>query len=461
MKKQDKYFEPSKFFTPIFILAICVLLIISTFAYRSTIALDKTQEEITRSYQVKSELISLYAKLKEAESSQWQYMLTERNDLLKPYEEGRERIDKVIKRLELYAQSSPEQAERLSDLKWSISAALYSLEDGLAIDQEKKLNKDVLIKRISDSNILLGSVRELINEMIKVEDNHIRESRFQNIKESSFTPFGSLLLILFSLLALVLFYYQINEDFLRLKKINYELELTNQELNSFNHITSHDLQEPLRKIETFISRLDDKEKQQLSDNGKQYLEKINSSAKNMRRLIKDLLLFSQTNTTEREFEIVSLQGILDEVKSEIEDELSAKNGQIVFNNVLPEVKVIPFQMKQLFLNLIGNSIKYAKSDVEPLIEISHTTVDADKSLKKSLKGKHFHKISIVDNGIGFDQQYAQKIFELFERLHQKNDYSGSGIGLAICKKIVENHDGGITAEGRPGVGSSFHIYLPL
>jgi len=303
----------SKFFTPIFILAICVLLIISTFAYRSTIALDRTQEQITRSYQIKSELNHLYAKLKEAESSQWQYMLTDENDFLKPYEEGRGKIDKIIKRLELYAQSSPEQAERLSDLKWSINAALYSLEDGLAIDQEKKVSKELLTKKISDSSVLLGSVKELINEMVKDEDYHIREYRLQNIKESSFTPFGSLLLILFALLALVLFYYQVNEDFVQLQRINTELESTNEELNSFNHITSHDLQEPLRKIETFISRLDEKEKQKLSDNGKVYLEKINSSAKNMRRLIKDLLLFSQTNSTERELEIVELQSILNDV----------------------------------------------------------------------------------------------------------------------------------------------------
>jgi len=128
---------------------------------------------------------------------------------------------------------------------------------------------------------------------------------------------------------------------------------------------------------------------------------------------------------------------------------------------LPKVKAIPFQIKQLLLNLIGNSIKYAKSDVAPVIEVFHSIIEPDKHLQKFLKGKHYHKISIADNGIGFDQQYAHKIFELFERLHQKNDYSGSGIGLAICKKIVENHEGSITAEGKPGVGSTFHIYLPL
>lgn len=461
MKKKDTNFMTSKFFTPIFILAICVLLIISTFAYRSTIALDRTQEQITRSYQIKSELNHLYAKLKEAESSQWQYMLTDENDFLKPYEEGRGKIDKIIKRLELYAQSSPEQAERLSDLKWSINAALYSLEDGLAIDQEKKVSKELLTKKISDSSVLLGSVKELIGEMVKDEDYHIREYRLQNIKESSFTPFGSLLLILFALLALVLFYYQVNEDFVQLQRINTELESTNEELNSFNHITSHDLQEPLRKIETFISRLDEKEKQKLSDNGKVYLEKINSSARNMRRLIKDLLLFSQTNSTERELEIVELQSILNDVQTELEEELQSKNGEIIIKSELPEVKAIPFQLKQLLLNLIGNSIKYAKSDVAPVIEVSHSIIDPDKHLQKFLKGKHYHKISIADNGIGFDQQYAHKIFELFERLHQKNDYSGSGIGLAICKKIVENHEGSITAEGKPGVGSTFHIYLPL
>lgn len=443
-----------------FILAICVLLIISTFAYRSTIALENSQEQITRSYQVKSELYYLYFKLAEAKASQREYLITEKNESLKPYEEARGKIDKTIRRLELYAQSSPEQAERLKDLKWSVAAAVYSLEDVLSVENSDGKNKTQLLQRMDDNNVLLRSVKEQVKEMARIEDILIRENRLNHIKQSSFTPYGSLLLILFALLALVLFYYQINEDFEQLRTMNRELETTNTELNSFNHITSHDLQEPLRKIETFISRLEDKERQNLSDTGKQYLDKISSSASNMRRLIQDLLLFSQTNSTDRGFEKASLQQIIEDVTNDLVDELETRNGKIMVAHDLPEIECIPFLMHQLFANLIGNSIKYSKADIPPLIEVSYSFYEPDDSDKKIFTDSRYHKITLKDNGIGFEQQYASKIFDLFERLHQKNEYSGSGIGLAICKKIVDKHGGVISAEGVPGKGASFYIFLP-
>ncbi len=437
-----------------------MLLIISTFAYRSTIELENSQEQITRSYQIKSELYYLYYKLAESKASQREYLFTEKSDALKPYEEARGKIDKAIRRLELYAQSSHDQAERLKDLKWSVNAAVYSMEDVLAVEGGTQENKELLLKKLTDSNVMLRSVKEQVKEMVRVEDLLIREHRLNHIKQSSFTPFGSLLLILFALLALVLFYYQINEDFEQLRTMNRELETTNTELSSFNHITSHDLQEPLRKIETFISRLEDKEKQNLSDTGKQYLDKISSSASSMRRLIQDLLLFSQTNSTERGFEKASLQLIVEDVIKDLEDELETKKGRVVISTALPDAECIPFQIHQLFANLIGNSIKYSKADTPPVIEVSYSLFEPVDSDKKKFIESRYHKITLKDNGIGFEQQYASKIFDLFERLHQKNEYSGSGIGLAICKKIVDNHSGIITAEGVPAKGASFHIYLP-
>ncbi|HEY8405179.1 MAG TPA: ATP-binding protein, partial [Flavobacteriales bacterium] len=314
---------------------------------------------------------------------------------------------------------------------------------------------------LEDTDVLTRSVITQINEMLRVEDVHIRNNRLMHIKQSTFTPFGSLLLILFALLALVLFYYQINEDFTQLKAMNKELEITNAELSSFNHITSHDLQEPLRKIETFISRLVEKERDNLSDNGKVYLDKISVSAHNMRRLIQDLLLFSQTNKTEREFEHVSLQEIVQDVLQELEQDLESKKGVVKIKSKLPELTCIPFQIRQLFVNLIGNSIKYSKEGRPLVVEIFHSIYIPTESEKNILPLAKYHEIIVKDNGIGFEQQYANKIFELFERLHQKNQYSGSGIGLAICKKIIDNHSGHIIAEGMPDEGATFHIYLPV
>ncbi|RKS02426.1 CHASE3 domain-containing protein [Flavobacterium sp. 102] len=246
---------------------------------------------------------------------------------------------------------------------------------------------------------------------------------------------------------------------LSLEQQNIELEASNKELLAFNYVASHDLQEPLRKIQTFISRLSDKEYDHLSDNGKEYITRIHSSVDRMRILIDDLLQYSRANKTEKVFEKVNLGDLLENAKFDLAQSIEEKNAEIE-SEKLPKMTVIPFQIQQLFINLIGNSLKYSKENVTPKIKISSKKVVAleEDLIPKKTKDK-FYKITFEDNGIGFEQEYAEKIFILFNRLHNKNEYAGTGIGLAICKKIVENHKGYIFAEGKPKEGSKFTIYL--
>ena len=246
-----------------------------------------------------------------------------------------------------------------------------------------------------------------------------------------------------------------------LEERNLELEQSIKELESFNRVASHDLQEPLRKIQTFISRVIEKDKANLSVQGKEYLSKIESSAHKMRILIDDLLLFSRTNKAEKIFEKTDLNKLLESAQQELAYEIEEKNA-VIQAAQLPVANVIAFQIQQLFANLLGNALKYSNPGTPPLIKIDCEKLAArDNPDFITDKRKKYLKIIISDNGMGFDQQYAEKIFILFHRLHNNTEYVGTGIGLSICKKIAENHNGFIIAEGKPGIGATFTVYLPV
>jgi PAS domain S-box-containing protein len=244
-----------------------------------------------------------------------------------------------------------------------------------------------------------------------------------------------------------------------LAELNEQLKESNANLAQFAHVTSHDLQEPLRKIAMFASRLQEFMHDPYDRNTTYFLNKIQESASRMQRLIIDILSYSEL-TKEPQFVSVDLNEILKDV--EIDLELVFKEREAVLNHKkLPVVEGIPIQLRQLFYNVINNSLKFARKDIPPVINISNSICkfpDFDSPiLNKNLK---YHKIQISDNGIGIDPLYTQTIFEIFNRLHDKSDYSGTGIGLAMCKKIVLNHHGDITAGNSSKKGAVFNIYLP-
>lgn len=240
-----------------------------------------------------------------------------------------------------------------------------------------------------------------------------------------------------------------------LEEKNAELERKNKELESFNYIASHDLQEPLRKIQLFYSRILDKDKENLSEISLEYFSSIGNAADRMQRLIEALLSYSTTNFKGMTFEKTDLNEILADVKSDLEELIATKNATIESDS-LPKASVIAFQFRQLLSNLISNGIKYSQKGIPPHIRIACGEFQPDEH-----KSKKYWKISVTDNGIGFEQKYEHKIFELFQRLHGKTDFAGTGIGLAICKKIIENHKGYIRVKSAPGKGSTFCIYLPI
>ncbi len=245
-----------------------------------------------------------------------------------------------------------------------------------------------------------------------------------------------------------------------LEQRNQELELNNKELAAFNYVASHDLQEPLRKIQTFLSRLKEKESDQFSESGKTYMARIDIAAGRMRALIDDLLQYSRTNKADAVLEATNVNTLISDAQQDLAEAIVEQDAQITVAK-MPNMLVIPFQIQQLFANLMNNSLKYSAKDRPLVISITYSSI-AKKEDERLAFGhfEHYHKISFSDNGIGFEQQYAEKIFTLFSRLHNKDEYSGTGIGLSICKKITDNHAGFIFAKAAPDKGATFEIFLP-
>ena len=247
---------------------------------------------------------------------------------------------------------------------------------------------------------------------------------------------------------------------LELENNNKELEYINAELESFNNIVSHDLQEPLRKIQIFISRLEEKELHLLTQQGKDYFSKIRTAANRMQTLLIDLVNYSRTIKGDKVFAATDLNLVLDEILLDLSCSIEEKKAEILIGK-LPTLIAIPFQIKQLFINLISNALNYSREEVSPQISIV-----SKKVTKRDLRNynidnkKEYYKIVISDNGIGFKQEYAEKIFLLFKRLETDAKYAGTGLGLAICSRIVENHQGFIKVKSTPNLGSKFYIFFP-
>jgi len=240
---------------------------------------------------------------------------------------------------------------------------------------------------------------------------------------------------------------------------NAHLKAVNEELDQFAYIASHDLQEPLRKIQVFSDKILMKNNVD-TETGK-YFKKIISSSRRMQLLINDLLSFSRHSISAADFRETNLTHLVKEAINELEIEIENTHATVHFDH-LPVMRVIPSLMQQLFYNLINNALKFRKKTVAPEIYISSEKITAAEiaTLPQSRNGNNFYRITVNDNGIGFDNKYADEIFMLFKRLHSQHEFEGTGVGLSICKKIVEKHNGSLMAVSEPQKGSSFIITLP-
>ncbi|WP_227699206.1 PAS domain-containing sensor histidine kinase [Spirosoma radiotolerans] len=247
-----------------------------------------------------------------------------------------------------------------------------------------------------------------------------------------------------------------------LQQVNQDLTRSNANLQQFAYAASHDLQEPLRKIQSFSALLADQLDDQLTESSRSYLQRITAAGSRMSMLIKDLLAYSRIATRQQTFGPVSLNAIVKGVLSTLDWEIQQAQAQIQVDD-LPVVNGDESQLGQLFQNLLTNAIKFVGPKQLPLIHIQYVQCspsDLPGDVRPGIKAPFYHQINVVDQGVGFDEKFRDRIFQVFQRLHGKNEYPGSGVGLAICLRVVENHGGGITAISEPGHGATFCVYLP-
>ena len=582
------------FLKSIFVISIFTIFFISVVTYKHISLVNNSFRWVNHSYEINLELERLVSHLKDAETGQRGFLLTQDSAYLAPYLNSKIKIATSFAKVKAFTKNNPLQQQNIRALKFYINKRQNYLSLVLHLSREKSLIDENLKAKLDIGRVTMDSIRTQIDDMIQLEKKALKQRELYYNDTMKVTPVFIYVTLLITLVLISISYLRINKDLEKFKnannrlavlnecnnlaenvgsfgswqldletnefifsdncyrllgfppqaflasqdnfikyvhpedvqtfrkitskmvksgklnpftyrimrkdkKIRYfrttgrivtskagdkiligtnsdvtdevlaslslaqqntELEATNKELLAFNYVASHDLQEPLRKIQTFVSRLSDKEYENLSDSGKEFMGRINSSVERMRILIDDLLQYSRTTKTEKIFEDCDLNQLLDNVKIDMAQLIEEKKAKIQYQS-LPQLKVISFQIQQLFSNLINNSLKYSKLEIAPEIKILCQKVIAtdEERLPKNSKEK-FYKITFIDNGIGFEQEYAEKIFVLFNRLHNKNDYEGTGIGLAICKKIVENHRGFIFGEATPNVGAIFTIYLP-
>jgi PAS domain S-box-containing protein len=246
-----------------------------------------------------------------------------------------------------------------------------------------------------------------------------------------------------------------------LEQANHHLARSNEALERFAYVASHDLQEPLRKLQTFGRLILSKEEATFTEKGRDYFDRMIGAAQRMQVLLEALLNFSRTTAPNQNKVLTSLSQLLDEVRADLHENIEDRQARIEAGP-LPALPVVPFQVRQLLTNLIGNALKYTRPGVAPNIRIRGRWIDGAEVSPPpgAAPAPRWFRLTVEDDGIGFEPEYAEKIFELFARLHGKSDYSGSGIGLSICQKVAENHGGFIRAEGFPGEGARFEVYFP-
>lgn len=377
-------------------------------------------------------------------------------------------IDPLLFKLDSIFEKSSPQGKRLQLIRIQLAdfqqrTKLFLSETVTHMDSSDK------ISFLQADALNVEQINKLIQDISGIETklSHTRTQSRDNYKTQVFSYNWAIMLIaiLFLISAFTLLDMEVNRNKryrIELENRIEELDRSNSELEQFAYVASHDLQEPLRKIRSFSDRLSLKFKEDLPSEAKGIIQKVHDASKRMQLLINDLLSFSRLIKKDTQMVSIDLNLILQDVRKILS--LAIKENRVIIQcEPLPTINGYEFQITQLVQNLISNSIKYRHAELNPRIEITYS-LEKNRNLPGIARfqpNRDFHHITISDNGIGFSPEYAEKIFVIFQRLHAKEEYEGTGIGLAICRRVVTNHNGYITATAKEGLGAKFSIYLPV
>ncbi|MEZ0542786.1 sensor histidine kinase [Fibrella arboris] len=453
-----------------FLLAIILISVGFALSFYSYIRTKQDNERLSHTFEVINTLEDILSLTKDIETGTRGYLITRKTIFLDPCLQALPKIHPELTRLRALVNDNPQQQRatdtlsRLIDAKIEISSRQIRLNPRAA-------------ESIRQSYLLVGKMRmdHIRQQAAKMID---REQAFMKLRSSNaHRSFQNTLVLIFALslltFAVLLISYNLLDRELHRRMVNelqlrqYEnqlqgkiqqLEISNQELERFAFVASHDMQEPLRKIQTFGDLLNQHYAPMVESDGRLYLSKMLTSADRMSKLIRDLLTFSRLKNQPDAFQRVSVGDVLDRVLLDLEVPIRTSGASITIGP-MPVLDAVPSQLDQLFNNLIGNALKYTKPDTVPVISISADRIDeeADPGV---LTSQPYYQLTVTDNGIGFNEKYLDRIFDVFQRLHAKAQYEGTGIGLAICKRVVAYHHGSITARSQEGIGTTFIITLP-
>jgi signal transduction histidine kinase len=474
----------SKWISLIWIVAVLALVANAVVASYNVGRVLQNERVILHTRNVQSELAQILSELKDAETGQRGFLITGEDLYLRPFESARLELPQRQQLVRQLLSDNTVQKVRFERIVELVTKRIEILEENVLLVQNRQQEVAFDNIKAGHGTAIMDELRQRIKEMIDVEESLLVDRRERSRVQFQITLVTLVIGTIISLCVVGLAYFVVGQELDRRKKaemdvraINDQLENTvnertnalvqtskellrsNQELEKFAYVASHDLQEPLRKIQAFGDRLKKSAGETLSDASRDYIDRMQASATRMRTLISDLLAYSRVSTQIQPFRIVDLSEVVAGVISDLEVRIDEYQAQIDMDP-LPMIWADPIQMRQLFQNLLSNSLKFRRAEAPPRIQIHCRPLVMISPSDSSLSGKAGWQISVVDNGIGFEAQYSERIFELFQRLHGRGEYEGTGIGLSICRKIAERHGGRITAKSQPGIGTEFFIDLP-